>query len=74
MLLPVCSPDLLKHGPPLDKPRDLAQHVLLCSLHRPHDWPTWLAAADVSGIDGNSGLKFENAALAVPGARSTSLA
>jgi LysR family glycine cleavage system transcriptional activator len=63
-LLPVCSPALLKRGPRLRKPRDLARHVLLCSLNRPHDWPAWLAAAGVPGIDGNDGLKFENAALA----------
>lgn len=63
-LLPVCSPQLLKRGPKLRKPRDLAKHVLLCSLNRPHDWPSWLAAAGVPQIDGNDGLKFENAALA----------
>jgi LysR family glycine cleavage system transcriptional activator len=63
-LLPVCSPQLLKHGPKLRKPRDLAKHVLLCSMNRPHDWPSWLAAAGVPDIDGNDGLKFENAALA----------
>jgi LysR family glycine cleavage system transcriptional activator len=64
VLLPVCSPGLLARGPRIAKPRDLARHPLLCSLNRPLDWPTWLAAAKVSGIDGNSGLKFENAALA----------
>lgn len=63
-LLPVCSPRLLKRGPRLSKPRDLAKHVLLCSLNRPLDWPAWLAAAGVPDIDGNAGLKFENAALA----------
>jgi LysR family glycine cleavage system transcriptional activator len=64
VLQPVCSPGLLERGPPLAQPADLANHVLLCSLHRPHDWPTWLAAAGVPQIDGNRGLKFENAALA----------
>jgi len=33
-------------------------------LHRPDDWPTWLNAAEVTDLDGNSGLKFENSALA----------
>ena len=33
-------------------------------MNRPQDWPTWLAAAGTQGIDGNSGLKFENAAMA----------
>lgn len=64
VLLPVCAPSLLGRAPPLRKPADLANHVLLCSLNRPSDWPTWVAAARVGQIDGNRGLKFENAALA----------
>jgi len=64
VLIPVCSPGLARRARRLAQPRDLARQVLLCSLHRPHDWPTWLAAAGVPQIDGNSGLKFENAALA----------
>lgn len=64
VLVPVCSAGLARRAPRMKAPRDLAHQVLLCSLHRPHDWPTWLAAAGVPGIDGNSGLKFENAALA----------
>lgn len=63
-LLPVCAPGLLENGPPLRTPNDLAQHVLLCSMNRPHDWPAWLAAAGAKGVDGNGGLQFENAALA----------
>lgn len=64
VLLPVCAPGLLANSPPLAVPEDLANHVLLCSLNRPLDWPTWLAATGDIGVDGNSGLKFENAALA----------
>ncbi len=63
-LLPVCSPALLTGERVLRSPADLAGHVLLCSLHRPDDWPTWIAAAGVPGIDGNNGLKFENSSLA----------
>lgn len=63
-LVPVCAPGLLERGPPLKKADDLARHVLLCSMNRPNDWPAWLAAAGAHGVDGNSGLKFENAALA----------
>jgi LysR family glycine cleavage system transcriptional activator len=63
ILLPVCSPGLLERGSSLRDADDLAQHVLLCSLHRPQDWPTWLEAAGISHIDGNSGIKFENSAL-----------
>ncbi len=67
VLIPVCSPALLVSGPRLRRPADLAHHALLCSINRPNDWPTWLAAAGVGGrdgMDGNGGLKFENAALA----------
>jgi LysR family glycine cleavage system transcriptional activator len=64
VLLPVCSPGLLEHGPPLKQARDLAKYPLMCSLNRPLDWPVWLAAAKLTGVDGNAGLKFENAALA----------
>jgi len=64
VLLPVCSPRLLVRTRPLAVPADLRRHALLCSLNRPDDWPAWLAAAGMTEIDGNSGLKFENAALA----------
>ena len=63
-LVPVCAPGLLANGPALTRPADLAHHVLLCSMNRPKDWPAWLAAAGAPQIDGNGGLKFENAALA----------
>jgi len=62
-LMTVCSPDLLKNGPPLRTPADLDQHVLVCSLHRPRDWPTWLSTAGVTTFDGNNGIKLENSAL-----------
>jgi LysR family glycine cleavage system transcriptional activator len=64
VLTPVCSPALLRQGRALTNPGDLKRYTLLCSLHRPHDWPTWIAAAGVTGVDGNSGLKFENSSLA----------
>ena len=64
LLLPVCAPALLKRGPPLKKPSDLAHHTLLSSTHRASDWPTWLKAAGASAINGNAGVRFENAALA----------
>ncbi|WP_176463933.1 transcriptional regulator GcvA [Bordetella genomosp. 11] len=64
ILLPVCSPGLFRNAPPPREPEDLSRFVLLCSMHRASDWPDWLAAANVTTIDGNSGLKFENSALA----------
>lgn len=64
VLLVVCAPGLIERHGPLQSAHDLKHHVLLCSMHRPQDWPTWLAAARLDDIDGNGGLKFENAALA----------
>lgn len=63
-LMPVCSPRLATRARPLSKPADLRHHVLLCSMHRPRDWPAWLDAAGLKDIDGNSGLKFDSASLA----------
>lgn len=64
VLTPVCSPGVARKFAPIERPADLARHVLLCSMHRPYDWPVWLNAAGIRDIDGNDGLKFENSALA----------
>ncbi len=63
VLLPVLRPDLAKSLPPLNKPADLACHVLLHSLIRMDDWRDWLRAAGVTSIDPESGLRFENSGL-----------
>jgi LysR family transcriptional regulator, glycine cleavage system transcriptional activator len=63
-LLPACSPDLLPGGRAFRSVSEFAGCVLLCSLHRPDDWPRWIARAAVANIDGNSGLQFENSSLA----------
>ncbi len=67
VLLPICSPRLLKKPPALKKPRDLANHVLLHSIRRPKDWPQWLAKAGVSDVEGEHGLIFENSSLTYQG-------
>ncbi len=64
MIQPVCSARLLERGPRLRRPRDLSRHVLVSSLHRPRDWPTWLGAAGVANVDGGNGIRLENSALA----------
>jgi LysR family glycine cleavage system transcriptional activator len=64
VLLPVCSPALIERGPPLERPSDLAGHVLLSSLHRPRDWPLWLAAAGITTLEAKGAISFDNAALA----------
>ena len=64
VLLVVCAPGLTKHGHVLSEPKDLDKHVLLCSMNRLHDWPAWLTTLGICHVNGNGGLKFENAALA----------
>ncbi|MBX6320615.1 MAG: transcriptional regulator GcvA [Rhodospirillaceae bacterium] len=64
IIFPVCSPGLLRSASPPRTPGELGRYVLLCSMHRPDDWPAWLRAAGETAVDGNKGLKFENSALA----------
>lgn len=67
-LVPVCSPRLLKDGPPLQKPADLRKHTLLHSSVRSNDWADWLAAADAPMVDSEAGIRFESSSLAYQGA------
>jgi LysR family glycine cleavage system transcriptional activator len=57
-LIPVCSPALLRGRFPLQQPFDLARHVLLHNSAHPDDWPLWLAAAAITGIDLQRGPRF----------------
>jgi LysR family glycine cleavage system transcriptional activator len=72
-MVPVCSPALLRRGPPLRRPSDLGRHVLL------HDeipridgwrpgWHTWLAAAGVKSVDLDGGRRFGLAAATIQAA------
>lgn len=64
---PVCSPELLQGDHPLRRPDDLRYHRLIHDNFR-IGWATWLRAARVSGIDHESGVRFESAAYAVEAA------
>lgn len=60
---PVCSPELISRGPPLRHPADLARHVLLHDewerrIPDQLDWARWLAAAGVTSVDAERGLRF----------------
>lgn len=62
-LFPVCSPELLRHGPPLARPADLAGHVLLhdepeAGFHEPN-WAEWLKTAGCAAVDGRRGPMFQ---------------
>ncbi|TXL82379.1 transcriptional regulator GcvA [Vineibacter terrae] len=60
-VFPVCSPLLAAR---LRQPADLRRHVLIHNDPRPDDWPRWLKAVGVSGIDAARGPRFETMSLA----------
>ena len=66
-IFPVCSPELLRAGPPLEAPSDLAAHVLLHDLSR-NDWPLWFAAANVEPIDVSRGPQFDQTSMVIDAA------
>ena len=66
-IFPVCSPTLLESGPPLDRPEDLANHVLLHDLSR-NDWPLWFTAAGVEPIDVSRGPQFDQTSMVIDAA------
>ena len=66
-IFPVCSPTLLQSGPPLERPEDLANHVLLHDLSR-NDWPLWFAAAGVEPIDASRGPQFDQTSMVIDAA------
>ncbi len=66
-LFPVCSPALLEGEHPLRTPEDLIHHNLLHDDLRV-DWETWLAAADVQGVDPRKGLSFNDSSMVLTAA------
>lgn len=56
-VLVVCSKQMARRPKTKDK---LAGQTLLQMSARPHGWNEWLAAQDVTGIDGARGPRFEN--------------
>ncbi|MBI3992042.1 MAG: transcriptional regulator GcvA [Candidatus Lambdaproteobacteria bacterium] len=66
-LFPVCSPELLKSGPPLRTPQDLRLHTLLHTETR-DEWPLWLRMHGVSGIDPLRGPSFSDDGMVVQSA------
>jgi len=69
---PMCSPRLLKSGPPLKAPADLKQHVLIHDNVRYDDgrplWDAWFEAAGLPKMDTSHGLRFSHAMLALEAA------
>jgi LysR family glycine cleavage system transcriptional activator len=63
VLLPACSPKLLRGARPIRLLGDLARHTLLHSVQRPDDWRLWLEPAGATGLDWHGGRRFESSAL-----------
>ena len=63
-LLPVASPALVKRGPALKRPADLARHVLL-HLDDPDglmpwlNWPAWLAANGEPDLKSAGAIRYD---------------
>lgn len=64
-LIPVCAPELLRHGPPLAEPVDLARHALLHPTSSREDWSKWLRAAGLPELDAVAGQSFSTMEMAV---------
>ncbi|MEM9668989.1 MAG: transcriptional regulator GcvA [Pseudomonadota bacterium] len=72
-VLPVCSPALLEGEHGIRKPGDLAHHTLLHDESAENDpscpdWPSWLAARNVLGVQSRRGPRFNQAVLVIEAA------
>ncbi|KAA6488614.1 transcriptional regulator GcvA [Agrobacterium sp. SHOUNA12C] len=61
-LFPVCSPSVLREGPPIVSPGDLARHTLLQNMNSSL-WATWFATAGVGSVNFDETLYFNDAGL-----------
>ncbi|PSJ56040.1 transcriptional regulator GcvA [Kumtagia ephedrae] len=65
LIVPVCSPRLLKSGPPLKEPRDLLRHTLVHiewsrqGVTWPN-WRMWMAAAGIDDFDDRRCVLFSD--------------
>jgi LysR family glycine cleavage system transcriptional activator len=71
-VIPVASPELAAETP-LNDPADLAHHVLLHDGSPDADdscpdWPMWLAARGIKGVDGARGPRFNQSSLVIEAA------
>jgi LysR family glycine cleavage system transcriptional activator len=62
-LIPICSPALLRAGPPLRRADDLKKHTLLYSELRPDGWQRWLQMAGQPPLEAFNTLKLESSSL-----------
>jgi LysR family transcriptional regulator, glycine cleavage system transcriptional activator len=68
-LVPVCSPELLEQGIPLEEPEDLKKHRLIHVTKRLYEWPEWLELAKIPNKGFSKGLQISSSQLATAAAR-----
>lgn len=73
VVVPVCSPRLLRAGPPLREPRDLLAHTLAHIEWRGQgvtwpNWRMWMAAAGVKDFDDERVVLFDDSSHAIQAA------
>ena len=66
-MLVLCSPGLLRRGPPLTRPEDLAQHVLIHARNR-LPWRTWLTAHGLGGLPVRREMSVDRSTMAIEAA------
>lgn len=64
-LFPVCTPGLART---LKSPQDLGRARVLAAANAPDDWPIWLKAAKISGVDLRRAQRFDYPAFALQAA------
>jgi len=72
-MLPVCSPQVLRGGPPLKHPQDLRHHTLLqvsvpSGSGMPLEWQPWLAAVGLVDLQPAATLSFSTYSEAIAAA------
>ena len=69
LLVPVCSPGLIKSGKQLAKPEDLRKHTLIQVSKRLYEWQEWLQLAGVEHSGFGRGLQLSSSQLATAAAQ-----
>ena len=66
-LIPVCSPELLHSGLPLNSPEDLRNHKLLHEVNH-RDWRRWLEMAHINNFDFSKGTIYSHTVMVMQAA------
>lgn len=62
-LTPICSPKYLKSHPPIHKPSDMCEQMLVHAIGRETDWINWLSSAGVNRVNLAHGINLDGETL-----------